>query len=164
MAQSSAGIRLYWCSGATISVDGSAALPSGTVTWNEIPDVTSIPALGGEPNMLDATVLSETVQKRYIPGLKDPGGSLGYAVLMTPAMLSSTNNAVNAYATGAALNSPTYTAFAVQFPAPLNKYYWYVGQPVAVTPGETEVDGVLSSTFYTSVGSTIKMEDGAAQS
>lgn len=154
MAQSSAGIRLYWCNGATISANGTAALPTSP-TWNEVPDVTSIPALGGEPNMLDATILSETVQKRYIPGLKDPGGSLGYSVLMTPAMLNSTNSAVNAYATGAALTSPTYTAFAVAFPAPLSTYYWYVGQPVPVTPGETEVDGVLSSTFYTSVGSTI---------
>ena len=160
MAQSSAGIRLYWCSSVTVSADGTATLPT-TPTWNEIPDVTSIPALGGEPNMLDATVLSETVMKRYIPGLKDPGGSLGYAVLMTPAMISATNNAVTAWATGASATTPTYTAFAVAFPAPLNKYYWYMGEPIAVTPGETEVDGVLSSTFYTSVGSTIKGEDGA---
>lgn len=154
MAQSSAGIRLYWCSGVTVSADGTAALPT-TPSWNEVPDVTSIPALGGEPNMLDATVLSETVMKRYIPGLKDPGGSLGYAVLMTPAMISSTNNAVNAWAAGASLTTPTYTAIAVQFPAPLSTYYWYMGEPIPVTPGETEVDGVLSSTFYTSVGSTI---------
>lgn len=154
MAQSSAGIRLYWCSGVTVSADGTAALPT-TPTWNEVPDVTSIPALGGEPNMLDATVLSETVMKRYIPGLKDPGGSLGYAVLMTPAMISSTNNAVTAWATGASATTPTYTAIAVQFPAPLNMYYWYMGEPIPVSPGETEVDGVLASTFYTSVGSTI---------
>lgn len=154
MAQSSAGIRLYWCSGVTISADGTATLPNSP-TWNEIPDVTSIPALGGEPNMLDATVLSETVQKRYIPGLKDPGGSLGYSVLMTPAMISATNAAVNAYATGAASTPATYTAIAVQFPAPLNMYYWYESEPIPVTPGETEVDGVLSSTFYTSVGSSI---------
>ena len=162
MAQSSAGIRLYWCSGVTFSTDGSAVLPS-TPTWTEIPDVTSIPALGGEPNMLDSTVLSETIQKRYIPGLKDPGGSLGYAVLMTPEMLSATNAAVSAWNTGASASPQTYCGFAVQFPAPLNRYYWYEGEPIKVSPGETEVDGVLSSTFYTSVGSTILEVAGTIQ-
>lgn len=152
MAQSSAGIKLYYTDDATISNTGVVSLPSSGITWSEIPDVTSIPALGGEPNMLDCTVLSETVQKRYIPGLKDPGGSLGYAVLMTPAMLTATNAAVSAFE---GLESGKAMAFAVQFPAPLNRYYWYSGQPVAVSPGETEIDGVLSSTFYTSVGSTI---------
>lgn len=146
MAQSSAGIKLYYGESAT----GTAA----PTTWTEIPDVTAIPALGGEPNMLDCTPLSETVQKQYIPGLKDPGGALGYTVNMTPAMLTATD------AASTAPTSPKRMAFAVEFPAPLNCYYWYFGSGVAVSPGETEVDAVVTSTFYTSVESTITKVTG----
>ena len=136
MAQSTAGIKLYY---------GSMTGEEAPSSWTEIPDVTSIPALGGEPNMLDVTPLSEKDQKRYIPGLKDGGGSMAYNVLMTPAMLTATDAAV-------ALKGKC--AFKLEFPAPLNCYYWYKGDAVSVLPGEAEVDGVLSSTFYTSIEST----------
>ena len=142
MAQSSAGIKLFYTTGALGGTSSAPTLPQ-TPAWVEIPDVTSIPALGGEPNMLDVTTLAETEQKRYIAGLKDGGGSMAYNVLMTQAMLTATDNA----ATGA-------TAFKISFPAPLSKEYWYAGKGIKVLPGETEVDGVLSSTFYTSVEST----------
>lgn len=141
MAQSSAGIKLYYGH----STDGKTE----PATWTEIPDVTAIPALGGEPNMLDCTPLSETVQKQYIPGLKDPGGALGYTVNMTPEMLKVTD------AASTVSKSSAKTAFAVEFPAPLSCHYWYFGSGVNVTPGETEVDAVVTSTFYTSVESTI---------
>lgn len=142
MAQSSAGIKLFY---------GSSTSGAKPQTWTEIPDVVSIPALGGEPNMLDCTPLSETKNKLYIPGLKDSGGSLGYTVNMTPAMLTATDEAANL---------KDKCAFAVYFPEPLNCYYWYTGYGVPVTPGDTEVDGVLQSTFYTSVGSDFKKETG----
>lgn len=147
MAQSSAGIKLYYGE----STDGKA-VPR---TWTEIPDVTAVPALGGEPNMLDCTPLSETVQKQYIPGLKDPGGALGYTVNMTPAMLTATD------AASTAPTAPKRMAFAVEFPEPLSCYYWYIGTGVPVTPGDTEVDAVIQSTFYTSVESTILKVAGA---
>lgn len=146
MAQSSAGIKLYYGQ----STDAKAK----PATWTEIPDVTAIPALGGEPNMLDCTPLSETVQKQYIPGLKDPGGALGYTVNMTPEMLTATD------AASTVPKSPAKMAFAVEFPAPLNCHYWYFGSGVNVTPGETEVDAVVTSTFYTSVESTITKVTG----
>lgn len=146
MAQSSAGIKVYYGE----SADGKTQ----PTTWTEIPDVTAIPALGGEPNMLDCTPLSETSNKRYIPGLKDPGGALGYTVNMTPEMLTATD------AAAAKSESPKARAFAVAFPAPLSCYYWYIGEGVEVTPGETEVDGVLQSTFYTSVNSDFTKEEG----
>lgn len=147
MAQSSAGIKLYYGE----STDGVAK----PATWTEIPDVISIPAMGGEPNMLDCTPLSETNQKQYIPGLKDPGGAMAYSVNMTPEMLAATDLA------SVAPEAPKKMAFAVEFPKPLDCYYWYFGVGVEVTPGETEVDGVLQSTFYTSIESTITKEDGA---
>lgn len=146
MAQKTGGIRLYWGE----STDGIAA----PTTWTEIPDVTSTPAIGGEPNMLDATPLSETENKQYIPGLKDPGGSMAFGVMFTPEMLTATD------AASTAVISPKKRAFAIEIPAPVNCYYWYFGEGIAVTPGETEVDGVLSSTFYTSIASNFKKVTG----
>lgn len=147
MAQNSAGIKLYHGE----STDG-VAIPT---TWTQIPDVTAIPALGGEPNMLDATPLDETQNKRYIAGLKDSGGALGYTVHMTPAMLTATD------AASAKLTGTKKHAFAIEFPAPLELFYWYIGEGVAVTPGDTDVDTVIQSTFYTSVESTLHKETGA---
>ena len=146
MAQSSAGIKLFYTTGALGGTSSAPTLPQ-TPAWVEIPDVTSIPALGGEPNMLDVTTLAETEQKRYIAGLKDGGGSMAYNVLMTQAMLTATDAA-------STVTSGKTRIFLLEFPAPLNKTYWYKGMGVKVLPGETEVDGVLSSTFYTSVEST----------
>ena len=146
MAQSSAGIKLYYADATEAS--GVVTVPAkSTANWHEIPDVTSIPALGGEPNMLDVTTLAETEQKRYIAGLKDGGGSMAYNVLMTQAMLTATDAA-------STVTSGKTRIFLLEFPAPLNKTYWYKGMGVKALPGETEVDGVLSSTFYTSVEST----------
>jgi len=141
MAQNSAGIKLYYGTSDTGSTK--------PITWTEIPDVTAIPDLGGEPNMLNVTPLSETVQHRYIPGLKDPGGALAYTVLMTPVMLTATDAASTVPA------SPAKIAFAVEFPGELDCHYWYYGVGVNVTPGETEVDAPITSTFYTSVESSI---------
>lgn len=155
MAQSSAGIKLYYGETTRLSVDAAYEAPE---SWTEIPDVTAIPALGGEPNMLDATPLSETVMKRYINGLKDPGGAFSYTVLMSPEMLSATDAASKDPDTeGTNLKT---MAFAVEFPKPLNCHYWYTGVGTAVTPGETEVDGVLTSTFYTSMTSTLTKVEG----
>lgn len=139
MAQASKGVRVYYGD----SADGIAA----PTVWTEIPDITSIPALGGDPNMLDSTTLAEEVSKTYVAGLKDPGGALSYGVFMSPEMLTATD------AASTEPTSPARRAFAVYFPSPLNIFYWYLGIGVAVTPGETEVDGVISSTFSTSIES-----------
>ena len=153
MAQSSAGIKVYWASGVTKS-GNTYSLPS-SVSWSEIPDITSIPALKGDPNMLDATPLSETDMKRYVMGLADNGGALQYNAFATPELWAAIKTAsTGAYAkwkSGIEASTPTYMAFAISFPAPLNRYYWYVGAPKLVLPGEAEVDGVLTTTFDTSM-------------
>lgn len=145
MAQSTAGIKVYYTTGTLTWTGGVPSLPTSP-TWVEIPDITSIPALGGEPNMLDSTVLSETIQKTYIAGLKDNGGSMPYALLLTPAVDTAS----------AAMTSTTSpaTAFKVSFPSPYNVEWWYAGKAQSVMPGEVEVDGVLSATLYTSIESS----------
>lgn len=156
MAQSSAGIKVYYGEVTRDKVTDAYAEPT---TWIEIPDIKSIPAMGGEPNMLDCTPLSETDMKRYTAGLKDPGGALSYGVFMTNEMLAATDAAsIDPDEEGTGLKSK---AFAVAFPAPMNVYYWYTGLGVPVTPGETEVDAILESTFYTSMTSGLSKVVGA---
>lgn len=146
MAQSSAGIKLFYKVGCSKNNDGTWTLGSGN--WVEIPDITSIPAISGDPNMLDTTVLAETQQKTYIAGLKDNGGSMSYNAWLTPELLA----AYTAYETAqAAAAAGTKPAFAISFPSPLDCYYWYIGEAQAVLPGEAEVDAVVATTFVTSM-------------
>ncbi|MBQ1779956.1 MAG: hypothetical protein II001_00800 [Bacteroidales bacterium] len=156
MAQSSAGIRLFYCSGAEKS--GSTwSLPT-TPSWVEIPDITSIPAISGDPNMLDTTVLAETQQKTYIAGLKDNGGSMSYNAWLTTELIAAAEDAVSADVD--AKEDSKRLAFAINFPSPLNCYYWYIGTPQAVLPGEAEVDAVIATTFVTSMETAPQMEEG----
>lgn len=133
MAQSTAGIKVYYSATAPTKSNKSTA-------WKEIPDITSIPALGGEPNMLDVTVLSETDQKRYIAGLKDNSGSMQYNILLTTAAFDAVTLATTAA-----------KYIIIEFPTPFNKAYYYEGKVLPLLPGEAEVDGVLSSVLYTSM-------------
>lgn len=48
----------------SVSDDGS--------TWTEIPDLQSVPELGGDPEKIDTTTLADTV-KTSIPGVQDLG-------------------------------------------------------------------------------------------
>ena len=156
MAQSSAGIKLYYTAGAEKS-GSTYSLPSSP-SWVEIPDITSIPALSGDPNMLDTTVLAETQQKTYIAGLKDNGGSMSYNAWLTKELIEAAEDAVEAYED--TLEDGNYMAFAIDFPAPLNCYYWYIGSPQLVLPGEAEVDAVIATTFVTSMETAPQMVEG----
>ena len=67
---STAGIGLYY------QGSGSA--------WTKIPNIKSIPEFNAEPSNLEVTDLSDTEWRRYIPGLRDPGGALAFNANFTP--------------------------------------------------------------------------------
>lgn len=144
MAQSTAGIKLFYGT----SADGIAE----PTAYTEIPNVVSVPALTGDPNMLDATTLAETTMKRYIMGLSDAKGLFTYSVQLTPATKTATDAAAG-IAAGKAV-------FAVAFPAPYSEYYYYFGTARKVVPGEQKVDDVLVGNFYTSQESEVKEKSG----
>lgn len=140
-AQSSAGIKVYY-GDATVGTGGVITAPT---TWTEIPDITSLPALQGDPNMLDTTTLAETDSKTYTFGLDDNGGLLNYNIWFTSEAIT---------AAAAAATAPTSgkrRAFKISFPAPLSKDYWYCGMAKPLLPGETEVDGVVATVLHTSM-------------
>lgn len=70
---STAGIKVKYCMEATAST-------RPTTGYTVIHGVKSIPEFNPEPSTLEVTDLSDTEWKRYIPGLRDPGGAIGLTV------------------------------------------------------------------------------------
>jgi len=153
MAQSTAGIKLYY--GTSTVTNDVAAIPT---EWTEIPDITSIPALGAPPAKLETTTLAQTEQKTYINGLMDLGGSFEFGANMTPALVAAVTAAAATPATG------TVRGFSVLFPAPLDLRYWWTGEVLAVAPGESSVDAVATTTLYISQSTALTEVDGGAVS
>ena len=54
----------------------STAGTKPTGAYTVIPNIVSTGELNSEPDNLEVTDLSDTVWRRYIPGLKDPGGAI----------------------------------------------------------------------------------------
>ena len=143
MAQSTAGIKLYY--GTSVS----GAIPT---TWTEIPDIISTPALSAAPAQLETTTLSERVQKTYIQGLQDLGGSFEFNANMTPGLVTAVDTAAVPPETGA-------RAFKISFPAPLEIGYWWAGDVQPVAPGEASVDSVATTTLYVSQATALTKVD-----
>ena len=139
MAQSTAGIKVFY--GDATVTDGVPVIPT---TWTEIPDITSTPALGAAPAKLETTNLSQLVQKTYINGLQDLGGSFEFKAQFTPELVSAVNLAATDPASGKA------RAFSIVFPAPASVRYWWTGEVLPVAPGEMGVDAVAETTVYIS--------------
>lgn len=153
MAQSTAGIKLYY--GESTVTDNVPAIPT---SWTEIPDITGVPAMGSSPNKLETTTLAELVQKTYINGLQDLGGTFEFPANMTPALVSAVALANAAVGTGKA------RAFKVSFPAPLSLGYWWTGEVEIVKPGEASVDAVTTTTVYISQATALTAVDESAVS
>lgn len=145
MAQSTAGIRLYY--GTSTVTNDVPAIPT---EWTEIPDITSTPALNSAPAKLETTTLAETVQKTYINGLIDLGGSFEFSANMTPSLIAAVDLAAVDPGDGYA------RAFSIVFPAPLSTRYWWTGEVLPVAPGENSVDAVATTTLYISQETAIQ--------
>jgi hypothetical protein len=148
MAQSTAGIKLYY--GDSVVTEGVPAIPT---TWVEIPDITGIPSMNSTPAKLETTKLSETVQKTYINGLMDLGGSFEFPANMTPELVDAVAVPAADPATGHAWG------FKISFPAPLSTGYWWTGEIEPVRPGEGGVDAVATTTVYISQSTAIDEVD-----
>lgn len=139
MAQSTAGIRLYY-GDATVS-GSNITIPS---TWTEIPDITGTPAMASAPATLETTTLAQTVQKTYINGLMDLGGTFEFNANLTPALIAAVDLAAADPGTGKT------RAFSLVFPAPLSTRYWWTGKVLPVAPDAASVDAVAAAILYIS--------------
>jgi len=135
---STAGIALKYAFEASA---GSGIPSSGFVT---IPGVKSIPSFNPEPNNLEVTDLSDTEWKRYIPGLKDPGGAIGITVNHYSAFRDAWETMLTAYATASASGKAMYIEIAI----PNEDSFYFGAIPSALGFNGAEVDSVLENVAY----------------
>jgi len=134
---STAGITLKYCVETT-----AGTMPTSGFT--QIPNVKSVPDFNPEPSALDVTDLSDQIWKRYIPGLKDPGGSMSFNANLTDALKTAWETLCTASDTGYAAGKATW--FEVCVP---NFYsFYFAGIPAPLGMGAMEVDSVLEQPLY----------------
>jgi len=134
---STAGIKVKW------AVETSAGTRP-TTGYSVLPNVKSIPGYNPEPSNLQVTDLSDEVWHRYIPGLKDPGGSIGLTVNYNDTFLSGWNSLVSAYETAKEENKSLWIEFAI----PDSESFYFSAIPSSLGFNGAEVDSVLENTAY----------------
>lgn len=134
---STAGIKVKWA----VETTAGTRPTTGYVT---LPNVKSIPGYNPEPSNLDVTDLSDEIWKRYIPGLKDPGGSIGLTVNYNATFLAGWNALYSAYETAAEENKSLWIEFAI----PSMESFYFQAIPSSIGFNGAEVDSVLENTAY----------------
>ena len=115
-----------------------------TASYVTVPNIKETPDLNPEPNSLEVTDLSDTVWKRYILGLRDPGGALSFTANLTSGFKTAWTALVSAYATGAASNKATW--FEIMVPT-IGSFY-FAGVPSDLGLNGMNVDEVAEVTVY----------------
>ena len=134
---STAGVKVKY------AVEGTAGTRP-TSGYTTIPNVKVSPELGGEPETLEVTDLSDTTWRRYILGLKDPGGAVSLTVNMTGAFVTAWTTMRTATATGKASNKATW--YEIYVPG-VNSFY-FKGEGVELGIDSQEVGAVAEQTAY----------------
>lgn len=135
---STAGVSVQYC----IETTAGTKPTSG---FTVIPNIKSIPDLNPEPSSLEVTDLSDTEWKRYIPGLKDPGGALAFTANNTDAFQTAWAALVTAAETAKASNKATW--FEIVVPG-LTKSFQFAGIPSDLGLSAIDVDSVLEVDAY----------------
>lgn len=114
-----------------------------TTFSNEVPNVTSIGELSGQPDQLECTDLKDT-WKRYVAGVKDTGGDLSIGVNLTAAFRTAWEGAVTAYATAKAAGKALWW----QVNVPTFGNFYVAGEPSELGLMAAEVNQVLTGTVH----------------
>lgn len=128
MAQISKGVRLGY---------GQMSGVTRPSSRTYLPDLTGIPALGSAPSTHDVTTLDDTMHV-YIKGLVDVGGSMEFPALFTPAIIDAVDTAM-------ALSNPL--EWCVEFPYPLGKRAYFIGDASKVYNESVDVDAPVTGTL-----------------
>ena len=134
---STAGIKVLWA----VETSSGSRPTSG---YSQIPNVKSIPGYNPEPSTLQVTDLSDEEWHRYIPGLKDPGGSIGLTVNFNSTFISAWESMMSAYATAAADNKALWIEFAI----PNMESFYFSAIPSNLGFNGADVDSVLENVAY----------------
>lgn len=140
---STAGILLKYCVEATAGTRPTSG-------YTTIPNIKTIPDFNPAPSNLEVTDLSDTTWKRYIEGLKDPGGSLSFDANFTTAFKSAwqdpSTGLMKAYADGIAATPSKATWFEVYVPN-FGSFY-FAGTPAELGLASANVDEVFDGSVY----------------
>lgn len=134
---STAGIQLRYC------VETTAGTRP-TTSYQLVPNIKSTPDFNPEPSTLEVTDLSDLVWKRYIAGLKDPGGALSFTANLTSAFRTTWGNIVSAYTTAIATNKQMWFEIYV----PTVGSFFFAGIPSELGINGYEVDAVAEVSVY----------------
>lgn len=115
-----------------------------TASYVTISGIKETPDFNPEPSTLEVTDLGDTVWKRYIAGLKDPGGALSFTANLTSAFKTAWEGLVTAYTTGIAASKATW--FEINVPT-VGSFY-FAGIPSALGINGMSVDEVAEITVY----------------
>lgn len=144
MAQISKGIKLGYG-----AYTDSTTRPT---TYDYIPDVTGIPALGASPSTHQVTNLTDTMHK-YIKGLVDVGGNLDFPCIFTSDVIDAVDSAITLQ------EASEPVEWAVEFPAPLSKRAFFTGEAEIVFNESADVDAPITGTVSIVPTGVIEWED-----
>ena len=114
------------------------------VNFTVIPCIKSIPDFNPEPATLEVTDLSDKVWKRYIKGLKDIGGALGFDANLTDEFKTAWETLVSAAETAKASSKATWFEVAI----PNFDSFYFAGEPSELGMSAMNVDEVMEITAY----------------
>ncbi len=115
-----------------------------TTGYTQVPNIKAIPDFNPEPESLEVTDLSDTEWRRYIAGLKDPGGALSFTANLTTGFKTAWETLVSAYET--ALASSKATWFEIMVPSFGSFYFAGIPSPLGMTA--MDVNAVLEIEAY----------------
>ena len=115
-----------------------------TTGYTAIPNIKETPDFNPEPSTLEVTDLSDLVWKRYIAGLKDPGGAISFTANLTAAFKTAWETLVSAYTTAIASSKATW--FEIKVPN-IGSFY-FSGIPSELGINGMSVDAVAESTVH----------------
>lgn len=115
-----------------------------TTGYTQVPGIKSIPDFNPEPESLEVTDLSDTTWRRYIPGLRDPGGALAFTANLTTPFKTAWEALVAAFET--AKESGKATWFEIMVPN-FGSFY-FAGYPSELGMTAMDVNAVLEIEAY----------------
>lgn len=115
-----------------------------TTGFTQIPCIKAIPDFNPEPESLEVTDLSDTEWRRYIPGLKDPGGALAFTANLTTQFKTAWETLVSAFETAKNDNKATWFEIMV----PNFGSFYFAGYPSTLGMTAMDVNAVLEIEAY----------------
>jgi hypothetical protein len=137
MELSTAGVLLKYAVEATAGT-------RPTTGYTQVPSIKAIPDFNPEPESLEVTDLSDTEWRRYIAGLKDPGGALSFTANLTTAFKTAWETLVTAAETAATTSKATWFEIMV----PNFGSFYFAGIPSPLGMSAMDVNAVLEIEAY----------------